>query len=104
MSDDALARHIGSYVRHHRMQKDMTQDEMAERAGMSRSTLSLLERGAPVKLSSLIQVLRVLDHLHVLDVFTVRQTISPLALVKEQKKMRRRASSRHTDSPNESDW
>ena len=104
MSDSALAAHIGSFVRHHRMQQNMTQDDLALQAGISRSTLSLLERGAPVNVTSLIQVLRVLDQLHVLEAFTVRQTISPLALAKEQKKKRRRASSRHTGSPNESDW
>ena len=46
-------------------------------AGISRSTLSLLERGETVTLSTLIQVLRVLGQLNIMQAFTVQQNISP---------------------------
>lgn len=92
MSDRSLAAHIGIFVRHHRMEQNKTQDVLATAAGISRSTLSLLERGETVTLATLIQVLRVLDQLHVLDIFTVEQTISPLAMAKMEKYKRKRAS------------
>jgi transcriptional regulator with XRE-family HTH domain len=92
MSDKALASHIGAFVKHHRMEQNKTQEALANAAGISRSTLSLLERGETVTLATLIQVLRVLDQLNVLDVFTIQQTISPLALAKLEKKKRKRAS------------
>lgn len=106
MSDDALARHIGEFIRHHRMAQQKTQDELSRDAGISRSTLSLLERGAPVTLASFLQVLRVLDQLHVLDAFEVKEQVSPLTLARLQKKMKRtRVRSKGGKSQeSETDW
>ncbi|ASB49615.1 helix-turn-helix domain-containing protein [Alkalitalea saponilacus] len=106
MSDKALADHIGSFVRHHRMEMNKTQDELATAAGISRSTLSLLERGETVTVTTLLQVLRVLDQLQVLSAFEVRETLSPLALAKLQKEKRQRArgSSKKKANPEETDW
>lgn len=92
MSDKALSEHIGAFIKHHRMDQNKTQDMLANAAGISRSTLSLLERGETVTLATLIQVLRVLDQLNVMEVFSVQQTISPLALAKMEKEKRKRAS------------
>lgn len=80
MSDQALTTYIGAFVKHHRMIQNKTQNELATEAGISRSTLSLLERGETVTLATLIQVLRVLDQLNVMNAFEVNETPSPLAL------------------------
>ncbi len=107
MSDKALTGHIGAFVKHHRIEQNKTQDELARAAGISRSTLSLLERGETVTVSTLIQVLRVLDQLHVLNSFEVKETISPLALARLQKEKRQRARSkpgRRKNPANETDW
>lgn len=103
MSDKAIVEYIGTFVRHHRMEQNKTQDELATAAGISRSTLSLLERGETVTLATLIQVLRVLDQLSVLNAFEVRETISPLALVKLQKEKRQRARSKADKDKNQED-
>jgi transcriptional regulator with XRE-family HTH domain len=106
MSDKALAEYIGTFVRHYRMEQNKTQDELATAAGISRSTLSLLERGETVTVTTLIQVLRVLDQLSTLSAFEVRETISPLALVKLQKEKRQRARSKSGKDENkeDTDW
>ena len=91
MSDKALAEHIGAFISHHRLTQNKTQDILANAAGISRSTLSLLERGETVTLTTLIQTLRALDQLHVMEVFSVKQTVSPLALAKIEKEKRQRA-------------
>lgn len=104
MSDKALAMHIGAFIKHHRMEQNKTQDVLAKAAGISRSTLSLLERGETVTLATVIQVLRVLDKLFVLDVFSVQQDISPLMLAKIEKEKRKRASGRGEVIQNENDW
>ena len=104
MSDNALALHIGAFIKHHRMESNKTQDALARDAGISRSTLSLLERGETVTLATLIQVLRVLDQLNVMEAFTVKQTISPLALAKIEKKKRKRASRVTNEVENTSNW
>jgi len=103
MSDKALVEYLGSFVRHHRMEQNKTQDELSAAAGISRSTLSLLERGETVTVTSLIQVLRVLDQLAALNAFEVRETISPLALAKLQKEKRQRARSKHGKGENKKD-
>lgn len=106
MSDKVLAECIGVFVRRHRMEQNKTQDELAKAAGISRSTLSLLERGETVTVNTLIQVLRVLDQLSVLNAFEVRETISPLALVKLQKEKRQRVRSKFGKDENkeDTDW
>ena len=110
MSDHALMEHIGSFVRHHRMAQHRTQDDLAVAAGISRSTLSLLERGETVTLATLIQVLRVLDQLQVMDAFEIREYLSPLALARAQKAKQKRVRgsagklSQVNDDPEPSDW
>ena len=90
MSDKALALHLGDFIKHHRMEQNKTQEALALAAGISRSTLSLLERGETVTMATFIQVLRVLDLLNVMEAFNVVKVISPMALVKEAKAQRYR--------------
>lgn len=106
MSDNALAAFIGSFVRHHRTEQYKTQAELSAAAGISRSTLSLLERGEPVTIATLIQVLRVLDQLSVLHVFEVQTALSPMALAKLQKAKRRRVrrKPRNDDANEATNW
>ena len=104
MSDDALITHIGAFIKHHRISQNTTQHDLASKAGISRSTLSLLEQGESVNLSTLIQILRVLDQLQVLNSFSTQEQISPLALAKMQKEKRQRASGKKKDQSNDSNW
>jgi transcriptional regulator with XRE-family HTH domain len=104
MSDKAFAELIGDFVRHHRLQQNRTQHTLARDAGISRSTLSLLERGETVTLATLIQVLRVLEKLHVMEVFSVKQGVSPLALAKQQKSKRKRARDKNMGTTQKTDW
>lgn len=101
MSDAAVMETIGNFIQTHRLNQNRSQNQVAEQAGISRSTLSLLERGEKVKLSSLIQVLRVLDLLHVMDVFRVQEQISPIEYAKLKKKQRKQASPKKISNNNE---
>ncbi len=93
MNDQALASYIGIFVKHHRLEQNKTQDSLAHQAGISRSTLSLLERGETVTLATLIQVLRALNQLQIMEVFSVQKTISPILLAKMERKVKNRARS-----------
>ena len=104
MTDEGLSGLIGSFVKHHRLNQNKTQLQTANEAGISRSTLSLLERGESVSLGTLIQVLRVLDLLYIMDAFEVKSTISPIALAKLEQKQRQRASAAKDNDQNQSDW
>jgi transcriptional regulator with XRE-family HTH domain len=98
MSDKAIMEVIGHFVQWHRLNQNKSQEQVAEAAGISRSTLSLLERGEKVRIDSLIQVLRVLDLLYIIDVFQIKEQISPLEYAKLKKKQRKQASPKKNDN------
>jgi transcriptional regulator with XRE-family HTH domain len=104
MSDTALAQNIGAFVKHHRLSQNKTQKEVARAANISRSTLSLLEKGETITVPTLIQVLRVLDLLYIMDVFKIQEQISPIELAKLDQQKRQRARSSDNDSNKKSDW
>jgi transcriptional regulator with XRE-family HTH domain len=104
MSDAALAAHIGHFVKETRIAQNRTQESVAISAGISRSTLSLLEKGETVTIATLLQVLRVLNQLHVLEAFNVVTNISPLQLAKMQQKKRNRASGKESSSGTSTNW
>ena len=91
MSDGAIVAHIGSFVKHTRVQQNTTQAQLAERSGLNRWTISQIENGESITLSSLIRILRALDCLYVLDEFNYSDEISPLeyAKLKKQKVKKR---------------
>jgi transcriptional regulator with XRE-family HTH domain len=92
MSDDRLAQLLGEFIKHHRVDKNISQDELATKAGLSRPTISLMERGKSMNLNSIIRVLRVLDLLYLFDAIKITQTISPIEMLKIQEKQRKRSS------------
>jgi transcriptional regulator with XRE-family HTH domain len=98
ISDKAIMEVIGHFVQWHRLNQNKSQEQVAEAAGISRSTLSLLERGEKVRIDSLIQVLRVLDLLYIIDVFQIKEQISPLEYAKLKKKQRKQASPKKNDN------
>lgn len=102
-SDDAILKFIGQYIHTERLRQNKSQEQVALEAGISRSTLSLLERGEVVKLDSFLQVLRVLNSLHLLEVFKVKEQISPIEYAKIKKKERKQASPRKYRS-NDLEW
>ena len=68
MSDKSLMETIGRFIQSHRLNQNKSQNQVANIAGISRSTLSLLERGEKVRIDSFIQVLRVLDLLYIMQI------------------------------------
>ncbi|WP_339651635.1 helix-turn-helix domain-containing protein [uncultured Salegentibacter sp.] len=103
MTDAAIIREIGAYVKHQRLQQNRTQELTASAAGLNRWTISQLENGEPVSLQSLIQILRALDLLHVFEAFRIEKKISPLQLAKMEHQQRERAS-KNLKTKNENDW
>ena len=105
MSDNTLSEVVGNFVKHHRLNKNKTQNELAKEADMSRSTLSLLEKGQKITLKNLIKVLRVLELLYIMDVFRVTEEINPIEYAKLKKSKRKRATSKKkTDKQSDLEW
>jgi transcriptional regulator with XRE-family HTH domain len=104
MSDYALAQTIGTFVKHHRLVQNKTQEEVSVAANISRSTLSLLEKGEAVTIPTLLQVLRVLDLLYIMDIFKIQEQISPIELAKLDQQKRQRARNSDNDTNKQTDW
>ncbi len=93
MSENAIIKEVAAFLKQARLKKNYTQEQLAKKAGINRSTLSDLERhGRPISLITFIQVLRALDQLELLDHFTEKNIISPLEMAKLEAKKRKRAS------------
>lgn len=104
-SDDEIIRRIGEFVRHHRLENDWTQQDLAKRSGINRTTLSDLELGRGCQLLTLIQVLRTLNKLDMIEYFEVQQQISPIKLAELEMKKRKKASGKTIgNSFKKSDW
>jgi len=93
MSDKAIIKEIGRRVKRNRLERNLTQQETADLAGISRPTVSDLERGNPFEILTLIQILRALNALDEIDSFLPDPGIRPLQLAKMRGKERQRASS-----------
>jgi len=103
MSDEAIIAAIGEFIKQKRLQENKTQAQLAKEAGLNRSTLVQIENGESITLTSLIQILRVLNQLHLLDVFTIEDKISPMEYVKMKEKKRLRARKKDTETDKNED-
>jgi transcriptional regulator with XRE-family HTH domain len=92
LSDKAIEEELGGRIRELRLRKNMTQQELAEATQLSLNTIKALEGGRG-KISTVIAVLREMNHLEQLDNFVPESGISPLQLAKIKGKKRVRARS-----------
>jgi transcriptional regulator with XRE-family HTH domain len=91
-SEASVLKGIGLRVAAIRLQRNITQQNLADEAGVSRSTVRRLEGGESVQLSAFVRVLRALDLLDGLDLLLPESTVSPLHVLEHQGQSRQRAS------------
>ena len=89
----AIAEELGERLKQARLNRDMTQLEVAERAGVSRKAVLNAEKGI-ARLEILVAVMAVLDLTRQLDLFLPPQDVSPIQLARLKGKARQRASGR----------
>ncbi|MFT6981400.1 MAG: transcriptional regulator with XRE-family HTH domain [Crocinitomicaceae bacterium] len=105
MSDNSIVSTIGKYIKDQRLIQNKTQANIAEAAGVNRWTMSQIENGEPISLTSLIQILRALNLLDVFDLFKTETQLSPLELAKLEKQKRQRASTdNESNQQSKSEW
>lgn len=93
-SDLEILRLLGSRLRQARLRQNLSQEELSERSGVHRSTLSELERGAAATMQTWIQLLRALGQLEALEDFLPEIHESPLELAERRGRRRQRATGR----------
>lgn len=107
LSDKAIIETIGSFIKETRLSQNKNQQQLADAAGINRSTLSQVENGKEGTIMTLIQILRALQQLQVLEHFQIETKISPIQLAKIQEKGRRERARNQGNSENkkpQTDW
>ena len=104
MTDIAVINKIGAFIKNERLNSNKTQGQLSDEAGVNRSTLSQIENGEAITLLSLIQIIRALNKLELLEIFSIQQLISPIALAKKDLQKRQRARNRDDNNSKKSDW
>jgi transcriptional regulator with XRE-family HTH domain len=91
-TDVAILQEIGARLARQRIEAGHTQAALAEQAGIAKRTLERIEAGHGAELVTLIRVLRALELTDGLENLIREPPPSPIALLKQQSKQRRRAA------------
>ena len=101
LKDAAVVTQLGKELRRIRLERNLSQAEVAQRAGLDRTTVVKLEAGRAATLLTVLQVLRAMDRLELLDAFHQEPQPTPYMLVEAQakylKKQRKRAGRKRPD-------
>jgi|SRR5580700_4063585 transcriptional regulator with XRE-family HTH domain len=99
LTDEVVLSELGSRLQRTRLERNLTQRELAAEAGVERKVLQRIEAGESVTLAGFIRVLRALGLLDALDQLVPEPTPSPIELMQLHGKRRRRASGARLKSP-----
>lgn len=103
LSDAVVLAELGRRIAQHRLNRNLTQDELAQEAGVSRSTVARFEQGESTQVTNLVRILRALGLLSNLDKLVPEPGVSPVQQLRMGGKSRRRAS-RKTRRAVEEPW
>ncbi len=107
-TDAGVLAELGRRLERHRLERNLTQAEMAVEAGIGQATVQRAERGQSVQMTSMIKLLRTLGLLAGLDLAVPASIELPIAqLEREQRKIRRRARGRRggrSAEPTQEPW
>jgi putative transcriptional regulator len=93
LSDSAVLEELGERLARTRLERNLSQERLANEAGVSKATIERLEAGEPVKSTSLIRALRSLGRLEALDQLLPEPLPSPIERIRLQGRRRQRAGS-----------
>jgi len=107
LTDEAILRELGKRLAAARLERNLTQADSAEHAGVSKRTVERLESGeVAAQLSGFIRVCRALGLVERFDTLIPEPMPSPMAQLKLQGRKRRRASGKKAvaDAPKTWTW
>jgi putative transcriptional regulator len=99
MGNAAILKELGDRLRRERLNRNLSQSDIAATAGLSRRTIVGAETGEGPTLETVVSILRALGLLNHLETFLPQVEISPVQLAKLRGKQRQRAS--RSKNPNE---
>ena len=96
LTDDAVLRELGQRLERLRLARNISQQELARSAGVSRATIIRVERGESVQMSTMVKLWRALDLLAEIDAAVPERVDSPIAAVdRESRRRERRRATAH---------
>jgi len=98
-SPSAVTEMLGGRLKLARLNADLTQKEVADRAGLSRKLVLNAEKGK-AQLETFVAIMMALNLEKQLDTFLPPPMLSPIQLAKLQGKQRQRASGQRKDKQN----
>lgn len=105
LTDESMLRELGGRLMRVRLERNLTQAALAEQAGLSKRTVERLESGeVATQISAFLRVCRVLGLIDRFDALIPEATASPIAQLKLQGRMRRRASGRRAAKGEPMKW
>lgn len=91
VTDEHVLSEIGARLRAVRLRRNLSQQTLADEAGVGRVTLQRMEEGGSSSTTSLVRVLRALDLLDGMEALLPGAEISPVELVRRRGRPRTRA-------------
>jgi len=94
MNEEEILKRIGAKLKEMRLEQNMKQKELSERSGLSMFSISQMETGHNTSVLSLVQVLRALDRMDMIEPFLREREVDAKLLEKfiQSQPIRKRAT------------
>jgi len=104
-TDEAVLVELGGRLAQVRLERNLTQAQLAEQAGVSKRTVERLESGSvATQLSGFVRVCRVLDLIERFDLLVPEPVPSPIEQLKRRGRKRQRASAKRKVKASSKKW
>jgi len=91
MNDGEILAEIGQRIKDHRLGRNLSQEKLAKRIGVSRVTIHLAEKGQNLSLLTFIQIARELSFFSLDGFIPLVDLVSAKEIYEKQEKRRKRA-------------
>jgi putative transcriptional regulator len=99
MTDESVLEQLGERLSRYRLDRNLTQAEVATEAGVHKNTVFRLEAGGSTQTKNLVRVLRALGLLDRLDAIVPKPVPSPIKQLEAAERQRKRAVSKKASEP-----
>lgn len=104
-SNEEFLRELGKRIREVRVDMDMTQSEVAKKAGVTSKTIGRIENGEDLAVSTMLNVLRALGLAQNMDALIPEPTARPsMLMANEKERLRVRKKASQNDSSRQWKW